>query len=387
MREAALHRSERDGPHRRARLGHLAGDEPPPHQVVYLQVCAAQSRRRGLQRHVGRSYRLVRLLRRRFRLVEVRLLRVVAFAVVPHDQLLHRRARLLRDVHGVGSHVGDQAALVESLRHLHRAPGRHRKHAGRRLLQGRCGERRQGPPALGLSLQRFHLQPGSGQVEEHVVRRLLVADVRFLAVVAGELGDELVAFGRPLRRLHAHHEIRLGLESVDLALALHQQAQRDGLHAAGAERARIGAVDVRPQQRRHLVANQAVEYAAGLLRIHARHVYFAGMLHRLLHGALGDLVVGHPVERLFAGGGLQHLLEMPRDRLPFAVRIARQIDFVSSLGGCAKLGHHLVLARRNLVGRRESPLAVGDLLYGDRAAHPRQIAHMAHRTLDHEIPA
>ena len=72
------------------------------------------------------------------------------------------------------------------------------------------------------------------------------------------------------------------LERLDLALAFDDQAQRDGLHASGGK----AAADFVPEQRRNLVADQAIEHAAGLLRVDQVLIDIAGMLERFLHGAL-----------------------------------------------------------------------------------------------------
>ena len=50
---------------------------------------------------------------------------------------------------------------------------------------------------------------------------------------------------------------------ADLALALDDQPQRDGLHAAGGK----SAPHLVPKQRRNLVSDQPVEHAARLLRL------------------------------------------------------------------------------------------------------------------------
>ena len=78
------------------------------------------------------------------------------------------------------------------------------------------------------------------------------------------------------------------LECADLALAFHDQAHCDGLHAAGGE----SAAHLVPQQRRNLVADQPVEHAACLLRVDEILIDFAGMLECFLHGLLRDLVEG-----------------------------------------------------------------------------------------------
>ena len=50
------------------------------------------------------------------------------------------------------------------------------------------------------------------------------------------------------------------------------------------------------KQRRNLVANQAVEHAAGLLRVDQVLIDIARMFKSFLHGALGDFIEGHALD-------------------------------------------------------------------------------------------
>ncbi len=78
-----------------------------------------------------------------------------------------------------------------------------------------------------------------------------------------------VAFDIPPAGAHEGHA---------LALALHDQACRHGLDAAGGEPAR----DLAPQDGRDLVAVQAVEDPPGLLRVDQAHVDLPRLLERAL---------------------------------------------------------------------------------------------------------
>ena len=71
-------------------------------------------------------------------------------------------------------------------------------------------------------------------------------------------------------------------ERLDLALALDDQAQSDSLYASGGK----STPNFVPQQRRNLVSDQAVQYAARLLRVDQVAIDIAGMIERFLHGAL-----------------------------------------------------------------------------------------------------
>ena len=87
-----------------------------------------------------------------------------------------------------------------------------------------------------------------------------------------------------------------GIEGADFRLAVHDQAQRHGLHASGGK----PPADLVPQQRRNLVAHQAVQHAARLLRVHQVLVDFAGMLERGLDRLRRDFVEHH-AEDILAG--------------------------------------------------------------------------------------
>ena len=298
------------------------------------------------------------------------------------DQLARRHAGILRDIHAVGSHVGDEPLLVELLGHRHRAMRRKAADAGSRLLQGGSGERRIGVTRLGRILDRDHAQGRAVQVVHERRGVLLSLDVRLLAIEAGELRGEGRRLVAALHRLDAQHPVGDGVERLDLALALHEEPQRHGLHAPGRER--IAVAEALPQQRRHLEAHQTVQNAPRLLRIDARMVDLARMGHRVLHGTTSDFVVGDAADGLALRDILKHFAQMPGDGLPFAVRIGREQNFVRRLRRLAQLVHHLFLVRAHLVGRRKRPAILHSLHRHDTDRQPLlgQITHMPDRRLD-----
>ena len=285
----------------------LAREEAPPDEVVKLLLRRLEARAFGRARDVGRADGLVRALRVGLRPVDIRLLGIVRGAEGGDDVVLRRSPRLLGDVHRIRSHVGDEPLLVKRLRELHRLAGREAENARRGLLKRRRGERRQRMASLRLRLDVDDLELGAGQVKEDVVRALLRLDLWLLPVDAGQPRGERPLVAR-LLRLDPHQEVGLGLECVDLALALDEQTQSDRLHAPRRQRAVVRAVDVLPQQRRHLVADDPVEDAPRLLRVDKRHVDVARLRDRLENGRLGDLVVGDATERLLARDRPKHLL-------------------------------------------------------------------------------
>src|SRR5205814_2277314 len=112
-----------------------------------------------------------------------------------------------------------------------------------------------------------------------------------LAILAGDGGIEFGRLGAGERGVDG--PVLLLLECANLFLALDDEAQCHGLHAAGGE----AALHLVPKERRDLVANEAVEYTAGLLCIDEVPIDGAWMLKGLFHGALRDLVKRDAVDR------------------------------------------------------------------------------------------
>ena len=240
---------------------------------------------------------------------------------------------------------------------------------------------------LRLRLHRDDPQLRAVKVVHQRHRLLGTLHVGLLAVQARELRNEARRLLAVLRRLHAQDPVGHGREPGDLALALDDQPQCHALHAA--RRERVAVLQVLPQEGRHLEAHQTVQDAARLLRVHARQVDFARMIHRLAHRVLRDLVVRHAMDGLAFRHVGQHRVKMPRDRLSFAVGIRREVDLVARLRGLAQLVDDLFLVRRNLVARRKRPCARLRGVRRDLDRQPllRQVAYMPHRGLHREVPA
>ena len=143
------------------------------------------------------------------------------------------------------------------------------------------------------------------------------------------------------------------LEGADLTLPFDDQAHSDCLHAAGRE----AAAHLVPQQRRDLVADQAVEDAAGLLRVDQVLIDVAGMVECFLHGLLGDLVEGDAANFFsFFGVGAQLQRQMIGNRLTLAVRVGRQVNFVRLGGQLLELIDNFLLAGRHDQLRLKGPI-------------------------------
>ena len=114
-------------------------------------------------------------------------------------------------------------------------------------------------------------------------------------------------------------EIRVArrAEREPLLFAIDDQPDGDALDAAGAQ----AGLDLLPQHRRQRVAVEAIEDAAAFLRAHQVVVDVVRLLDRLVDGLLGDLVEDDPLDRNLR---LQHLEQVPADRLALAVGVGGQ---------------------------------------------------------------
>ena len=369
-----------------ARIGHLGGDRALPDQVVQGQLLLGQGRGHLARRAEvvpGGTDRLVGLLRAlRRRPVRARGLGHGLGSVELGGLLACGVDGLPRQRRGVGAHVRDVAGLVEGLGGAH---GRRRvpvQFARGLLLQGggREGGGRAAPVRLaghgvddrgrGVS-QRLRVGAGRGlvQVEDAGLdgfgaQPALLAEVRARRdrrpVDGGHAGTEgLTGAGeggvdRPVLGAHVGHAV---------ALAVDDQARRHRLDAAG----RQGGPDLAPQQGGDLVAVEAVEDAARLLRVHQVRVQVARVVEGPLDGLLRDLVEHHAPD---GDLGLEDLQQVPGDGLPLAVLISGQVELVGLLEEPAQFRDLLLLVGVDHVVGLEPVLdvdgeaPVGALLHG-----------------------
>ena len=154
--------------------------------------------------------------------------------------------RLLRHVHAVRTHVGDEAdsaaltdvdALVEVLRHAHRARGGHPQLLTGVLLKRAGGERRIGPAPALAALDRGDRVGRPRQIRNDGRAVLAILQIRFLPSDTDQPRREARPRLLPARRLLSQLGIQRPVldrhERQDLALALNDQPQRHGLDAAG----------------------------------------------------------------------------------------------------------------------------------------------------------
>jgi len=299
--------------------------------------------------------------------------------------------RVLRQVHRVGTHVGDQAdgafladrhAFVQLLRDLHGLARGEAELARGFLLQGGGGERRR-RAALAL------LAGDVGDVQA-ALRGLLDAQARGLGGVAvgdGELLELLPVqpdqLGREMlgrmRAVGLDRPVLARLERLDLLLALDDHAQRRALHAAGGQ----AALHLAPQHRGEVEADQVIQRAPRLLGVDQVVGDGARLRHRFLDRARGDLGEDHALHRLVLQqpAFLQDLGDVPADRLALAVRVGRQEDVVGALGGLGDGLDVLFVLLDQVVAHGETVVRI------DRAFLRDQVAHVPIRGQDGEVLA
>src|SRR2546429_8391612 len=111
-----------------------------------------------------------------------------------------------------------------------------------------------------------------------LVRGLTVVDLELVALLLDALGRERLACEVRERRLE--RPVLLRLERLDLALAVHDETERDRLDTAGRE----PVADLLPEEWRHRVADEPVDDSARLLGVHEILVDVPRMLERLVAG-------------------------------------------------------------------------------------------------------
>ena len=311
------------------------------------------------------------------RRVDARARGQVALAVLGLDQAARLADRLGCELHAVGAHVGDEAhglaadidALVEPLGDAHGGGGAHTQLARGLLLQGRGDEgRRRVAPHL-AAVDRGHREGATLDLALGLLGAFLGVEVELVELAAVEMGEA------GLQRLllggaeqHIDRPVFAALEDLDFGLALADQAERHGLHAAG----RAAARQLAPQHGREGEAHQIVERAAGHVGVDQRLVELArmgdGVEHRLLgDGVEGDALHVDPVQRLL---GLEHVADMPGNGFALAVRVGGEIEL-------AALGDRLGDGVEPLLGLRVDQPVHGEILVrADRTVLGRQVADM-----------
>ncbi len=344
-------------------VGHLRGDGTLPDEVVesallrgpLLSVQVGERRADGLMR-------LLSALRMGLELTRT----AVLLAVVLDDFLLAGTQGERGEMDAVGTHVGDASALVKTLGNDHCLRHREAELASGLLLQRGGGER-----WCGLALERFlrhaaHAEMGAlALIEEghHLVVGLEAAVELSLHLTRGAVGV--------VEQEHGADAVeRLTLEMLYLALALDDELHHDALHASGRERR----LHLTPQHRRELEAHDAVEHAAGLLRVDEVHVEMARMLYGLKDGGLRNLVEDDARGLLLVQS--QHLTQMPADGFSLAVFIGCEPDLLGGLRVLLQVGDDLLLLFGYLINGAEVLLINAQFLFLQVADVPVRRHHL-----------
>ena len=240
----------------------------------------------------------------------------VFWTVEADDFLLAGADAERRQVHRVGTHVGDMSALVEALCHHHRLRNGEAKLAGGFLLQSTGGERRCRHALHGLAGDALHDELGILALLEE--GQCLVVGLKAVAE-RGKQGGTLHF------QLGADVEVGLALEGLNLALALNDESHGDTLHSACRQRR----LHLAPKHRRQLEAHQAVEHAACLLCVNEVHIDMARVLNGSENGRLCNLVEHDTIGLLLVE--TQHFAQVPRDGFSLAVFIACEPNLLGFL--------------------------------------------------------
>ena len=290
-----------------------------------------------------------------------------------------RRQRRLRQRRRVGTHVGDEAVLVEPLRGAHHLLRRPAELAAGFLLQRARHERRVRTAAVRLLVDALHrelatVEPGgqptrAGLVEmQHRARRpsggrIEVASGRQAYVVDADQGrgEGLGIAGLALALGESAFDVPVlgGVEGHPGSFALDDHAGGDRLHPSGGQARQ----HLLPQHRTDLVAVEAVEDAAGFLCVDELVVDLARIGDGGGDRRRGDLVEHHAAHR---HGGLERFDQVPGDRLALAVFICGEVELGGVLDQALELGDLLFAVGADDVDRLEAVLGV------DADACPRQ---------------
>ena len=401
-RQADLHRLA-------ACVGHLRRNRALPDQFVQAQLGGIElplDLVRRAETVACRADRLVRLLGV-LDLVGVvaRSVGQVVLAVLLQDLRTGRIQSRLRQTRGVGTHVGDEAVLVQTLRGGHRLRRGHAQLAAGLLLQRRGHERRRRLACVRLGFDGAHGHRALGERVTHGHRGRLVEEDRALVGRCGQRAvlAEVLARGEFLTGQFDERsgELRLVLggllvtegglqipprrdpERHALTFTLHHDTGRDGLHTPGGQPRH----DLLPQHRRDLVAVEPVEDATGLLGIDEASVELTRVVDRVADRLGRDLVEDHALDGHLR---VQDLEQVPRDGLSLTILIRREIELVGILQQLLQMADVVLLLGADDVERLEVVLGVDTesrprfalVLLGNICCVARQIPDVPDRRLD-----
>ena len=231
-----------------------------------------------------------------------------------------------------------------------------------------------GGAAVRFFLPRLMLADGERLAGDSVYDRhrlFFVFQLGFAVCIAVVAGGELTA----VRGLHQRLDrpIFLRYECTDLILAIHDQTCCNALYTTGGQ----AALDLAPQERRELIAHDAVQNTARLLGVDQINVNIARVLDARANRLLGDLVKGHTSGILVLE--LEQLLDVPRNRFSLAVRVSCEVHEIALADFAADFLNNFIFSLDRHIFRLEIVLDVNaHFLF-------RQIAQMSHRRLDNIV--
>ncbi len=343
---------------------HLAGERALPDQVVKLALVGVlQCQAFGIGRHFGGADTFVRFLRvLGLVFIDARAAGHIAVAVTAFDRVTCGRHGFGGHVDTIGPHIGDVACFVQTLGALHGLARAKAVFAAGFLLQRRGHEGWRWVAGGRFRLDRFdgqvarcdrlHGQFGGG----------FIGDIELIELVAAKDGQpRFKAFAARSGQDGFDGPVFLGLENLDLHLALDDDAQAYRLHATCG----TGTGQFAPKNGREIETHQIVQGAAGKIGFDQILIDLPRVLHRLGDGGFGDGVEDHAADRRVGFDGFavpQGFLKMPADCLAFAVgvgcedqcrvifqRIGNRFDVLFRIGG--DLPGHLEVRRQDRPSR------------------------------------
>ena len=242
-------------------------------------------------KHIRRADTFVRFLRvLRLVFIHARAGRQVFFAELFFDRITRGHDRLRCHVDTVGTHVGDQTSLIQTLGRAHRLASTHTE-LTRGFLLERRGHERRGRVTIGrLCLNRLNRQIAARNRSGSQFSLRSGRNIEFVELFASErCQTRLKLLTARVRENSLHGPVFLGIEGLNLHLAFNDQAQTNGLHTA----CRFRTGELAPQNWREVKPNEVVQCTAGQIGLNQMGVDLTRVFHRLGHSILGDRVECH----------------------------------------------------------------------------------------------
>ena len=202
-----------------------------------------------------------------------------------HALCNHRLSRVetqRREVHRVGTHIGDQSRLIKFLCNAHGRSHGVAKFAGCFLLQRRGRKRRRRGALRGFGGETLNAEISCFAVFQESIHLFY----RSKAMVQFCFQCHRLSVFAWHTKEGGHAEGTFSLESLNFALALHDEPHRDALHTSCGE----VATHLSPQHGREAEAKHTVKHATCLLRIHEIQIDGARMCNSIEDGWLGNFV-------------------------------------------------------------------------------------------------